>query len=141
MTDREGLLARVAADGPGVALAAMWLVLVDLGLTALGHVRLQRLLRRLEWTAASPANAAEALAHTTRAFRWVSNRYPRQRRCLAQAIALQSLLSRRGIPAEVRIGVRRDGSGIRGHAWVEVQGRPLAQRADPYRRFAALRSS
>jgi hypothetical protein len=40
--------------------------------------------------------------------------------CLTQALAARMLLGRKGIPARVRIGVRRDEAGrIAGHAWLE----------------------
>ena len=40
--------------------------------------------------------------------------------CLTQALAARMLLGRKGIAAEVRIGVKRDGAGrITGHAWLK----------------------
>jgi hypothetical protein len=43
--------------------------------------------------------------------------------CLPDAFAGCALLRREGLPAEVRIGVRREpGGGLRAHAWVEVDG-------------------
>jgi hypothetical protein len=40
--------------------------------------------------------------------------------CLAQALVGELLLVRRGVPAQLRIGVRRDGAGaLLAHAWVE----------------------
>lgn len=128
--------------GPHIAGAAACLVLVDVGLTLLGHARLRRLLR-IDATngASSREEVAVVLERTVRAFAWVSARYPRSRCCLAQALALQRLLARRGIPVDVRIGVRREGRAIAGHAWVELAGRPLAERRDPRQRFVVLRSA
>lgn len=52
-------------------------------------------------------------------------------KCLAQSLALQSLLRREGIPgSQVRIGVRRDARGFAAHAWVELDGAPLGERAE-----------
>jgi HAMP domain-containing protein len=46
--------------------------------------------------------------------------------CLAQAIAAEALLIRAGHPAEIRLGVAKDGRGrIEAHAWVEVSGRVI----------------
>jgi hypothetical protein len=43
--------------------------------------------------------------------------------CLAQALAGQWLLRRRGLPAELCIGVvRRPGEELLAHAWVEIDG-------------------
>jgi hypothetical protein len=38
--------------------------------------------------------------------------------CMPRALALASVLASRGIPHELRVGVRRTGSGIAAHAWV-----------------------
>lgn len=44
--------------------------------------------------------------------------------CLTQALAAQYLLQRRGIAAELRIGVAREaGKSLQAHAWVESGGR------------------
>ena len=52
-------------------------------------------------------------------------------RCLARSLALQWLLRREGIPrSRVRIGVRRDERGFAAHAWVDLDGAPLGERAD-----------
>lgn len=120
--------------------AAAWLLLVDLGLRTLGFARLRRLLGRLETgprTGAPAGDAArgeaEDLAH------WVAvagrhHLYPM--RCLSRALALGALLARRGIPARVRIGVRKKGDAVSAHAWVEHGGRPLAESGDVDRRYA-----
>lgn len=44
--------------------------------------------------------------------------------CLTQAVVVQRLLRRRGIPAELRIGVRKEqGVTLEAHAWVESEGK------------------
>jgi Transglutaminase-like superfamily len=45
-----------------------------------------------------------------------------QGRCLEKSLVLWLLLSRKRIPAELRIGVRQSEKGFEAHAWVEVQG-------------------
>ncbi|HYF50027.1 MAG TPA: lasso peptide biosynthesis B2 protein [Planctomycetota bacterium] len=46
--------------------------------------------------------------------------------CLSQALALQYLLNREGIGAELKIGVARGSEGeVAAHAWVESHGRVL----------------
>lgn len=45
-----------------------------------------------------------------------------QGRCLEKSLVLWFLLSRKRIPAELRIGVRKSDKGFEAHAWVEVQG-------------------
>ena len=51
--------------------------------------------------------------------RWVPSR------CLARAIALQSLLSRSGYASLVEIGVDNRGQRLQAHAWVRWQGKVI----------------
>lgn len=55
----------------------------------------------------------------------VASRYmPGGAKCLAQAMATQVLLGRRGYPAALRIGVAKGEAGqLEAHAWVESQGK------------------
>lgn len=65
-------------------------------------------------------------AAVDRALRWV----PGDAACLVRAGALRELLDRGGLDgAEVRIGVRRGPNGFEAHAWVEVNGTPIAEPA------------
>jgi hypothetical protein len=50
--------------------------------------------------------------------------------CLSRSLVLCTLLRRAGIAAAVRIGVRKTGSQIEAHAWVEYNGTVLNDRAD-----------
>lgn len=53
---------------------------------------------------------------------------PGESACLVRSAALRDLLVARGVPgAEVRIGVRRGPDGFEAHAWVELDGTPLAE--------------
>lgn len=46
--------------------------------------------------------------------------------CLTQALTLQTLLHRRGIASELKLGVRRtDKNGLAAHAWVICEGKVL----------------
>lgn len=64
------------------------------------------------------------------------------RGCLPLAIATQYWLSRCGVPADLKIGVRRDASGdLEAHAWVEQGGRVLiggSPSPDQYQTLPAL---
>ena len=48
--------------------------------------------------------------------------------CLRQALALYYVLTRIGYPAEIHFGVYKDKKELRGHSWVTVQGKPVAER-------------
>jgi hypothetical protein len=52
----------------------------------------------------------------------VASHLPIRTNCLDRAIALAWLLSRRGLAADLRIGVRKDGASIGAHAWIEHDG-------------------
>jgi hypothetical protein len=50
--------------------------------------------------------------------------------CLPRSLALQRMLGVRGIPARLRIGVRKEptgGGAIAAHAWIEVGGVPVGE--------------
>lgn len=51
-------------------------------------------------------------------------------RCLARSLLTWAALRYHGIPAEIRVGVRREAGALRGHAWVECGGRPLTAPGD-----------
>ena len=61
---------------------------------------------------------------------------PFQPNCLEQSLALWWLLRRRGIPADLRIGVRKDAANFEAHAWVEAGGsgiERIGRRTHPFR--------
>jgi hypothetical protein len=58
--------------------------------------------------------------------------------CLRQSVLLQRLLSRKGIAAELRFGVRKTPAGLAAHAWLERGGRAIGERADVEERFQPL---
>ena len=43
--------------------------------------------------------------------------------CLRRSLALGWLLRRRGLPAQLRVGVGKDDGRTHAHAWVELAGR------------------
>jgi hypothetical protein len=54
---------------------------------------------------------------------------PYRATCLRQSLALWWLLRRRGLPAELRIGVAKVDAQMQAHAWVELAGRVINDRA------------
>lgn len=56
----------------------------------------------------------------------VAGRYsPFRSTCLKQAVVLSSLLERRGIRTDLRIGVSRQGGTFKAHAWLERNGQTI----------------
>lgn len=58
--------------------------------------------------------------------------------CLRQSLAVLWLLRRRGLQPELKFGVDRIGASADMHAWVELEGVPLAQ---PRMRHAAFQAA
>ena len=56
--------------------------------------------------------------------------------CLEQSLVLWWLLLRRGIPADLRMGVRKAERGVEAHAWVELGGVVLNDTDDVHQRYA-----
>jgi Transglutaminase-like superfamily len=58
--------------------------------------------------------------------------------CLLRSLLLFWLLKARGEPAELLIGVSKETSGLQSHAWIESQGKIIADDLDMTGRFATL---
>jgi hypothetical protein len=86
---------------------------------------------------ASREEAELALWGAAAAGRAVLRRNP----CLPRALAALILLRRRGVPAELRIGVARDeGGALKAHAWVESEGAVVAGGDVPLAEYERLPS-
>ena len=71
----------------------------------------------------------------------MAGRYvPTNGSCLRQSLLVWWLLRRKGMPAELRIGVRTQ-EGFAAHAWVEVDGQPVNDAPDVAERFAPFDGS
>jgi hypothetical protein len=58
--------------------------------------------------------------------------------CLEESLTLWFLLSQWGIPARLRIGVRKDDGKFEAHAWVEHNGEALNQPEALHQHYAAF---
>lgn len=58
--------------------------------------------------------------------------------CLRQALIVWWWLRRRGLPAQLRIGVAGGAAEFAAHAWVELGGIALAQKDLPHLPFEAM---
>jgi hypothetical protein len=92
-----------------------------------------------------PADPTTATADTAqRLARLVSiaaNHGPYRATCLRQSLALWWLLRRRRIPAELRIGVRKEQGELQAHAWVEHNGQALNDAQGLIASYAAFQPS
>jgi hypothetical protein len=112
------------ADAWLVARACLWLGLVDLGLRLGGF---QWVVRRAE-APGRPRDHTLPIERWQRAQRYafwiavVARHHPARARCLQRSLVLHRWLRQEGLPSYLRIGVRKDGSALRAHAWVELDG-------------------
>lgn len=116
--------------------ACGWLPLFWIGLRALGLTRFQALLAHARVASVlSPLPQAEirALGALTNL---AARRSPFPATCLTRSLLLEWMLRRRGVPAQLRIGVRLAQGSLDAHAWVEVAGEPINDEPDIACRFA-----
>jgi len=81
-------------------------------------------------TQAQESEAARVFHGVSRVARWV----PRAT-CLTQALAARWLLRRRGILTRLCVGVQKDGTALRSHAWLELPGGVCLGGLDAYMKF------
>jgi len=74
-----------------------------------------------------PGAAAAEVRRLDRLVRIAARRHLYPMTCLRRSLVLQWLLRRAGIPAELKLGVRREGDGIAAHAWIEYLGQPVGE--------------
>jgi hypothetical protein len=63
-------------------------------------------------------------------------RWPFRTTCLDRSFVSLVLLGRRGIPVTLFMGFSRNNEGVEGHAWIEVDERPLAEPIDVKARYS-----
>lgn len=65
----------------------------------------------------------------------------RREACLERSIMLCSMLRRKGIDSELKIGVAKANQKLHAHAWVEINGEPVNEQPRISEQFAAFNSS
>jgi len=124
-----------------VCQAAIGLVSVELLMPSVGvrrcHDGLARLSRHrpCAWTHQEVRAYA---AHAARLVAQVARHGPTGSACLAQALVLWGMLRRRGIDAELKIGVAKASGRLEAHAWVMVCGEVLSADRDVEDRYVPL---
>jgi Transglutaminase-like superfamily len=118
------------------------------------YVRTRRLLRRLslpevvaelrgspppspEQDAAAREIALAVARRLERVVRRTLGALPADSACLVRSVVLAALLARRGIFASLVIGVRLE-PHLEAHAWLELDGEPLARDGELFQRLLEL---
>ncbi len=123
---------------PSTAACALALVAVKLGLKLAGFGRTFAAASRLVRGRGSGSVTAAALSEAVRRVALVAAFYPGRALCLEQSLTLWLLLRRRGIDADLRLGVQPYPFGA--HAWVEHRGEPVNESPEFVRTFTILPS-
>lgn len=113
---------------PGVLSCVAVLLCMDVIPRLIGLRRTFDLLRHVTPPVDEPHGADGLIAETTRRVSIAAAFYPRRALCLEQSLTLFVLLRRRGIRAELRLGVQP--RPFYAHAWVEVGGRAISEAED-----------
>lgn len=117
--------------------ALLALVMADLGLRFFGFSRVflfvDRWMRRSRTEAGAMPTQRRMVYRVLEAVRTASRYYHRRGLdCLPRSLAIYVLLRRHGVPATLRIGVKR--FPFAAHAWVESLGEVLDDSSDDWRR-------
>lgn len=126
---------------------AVLLPLIGAALRLLGYNRSRTLLERLSQPSKRrippdpTAPTADTAQRIARLVSIAANHGPYRATCLRQSLALWWLLRRRGIPAALRIGVRKEQGELQAHAWVEHDGQALNDAQGVTASYAAFQPS
>ena len=122
--------------------AAMLLPLVRWSLRLRGYGKtFTWLQKRVQFQARGTQSSSEAREEVQATCRmvWAALRYSlAQYSCLEESLTLWYLLRKQGIPACLRIGVRKENEKFEAHAWVEHDGEALNQDEAMHKHYAAF---
>lgn len=119
---------------------AVWmLALIGVSLRLRGFQRTkERLRKKLPAQTVESRGTAEGLQKTCRMVKAAARYGFGHPTCLEQSLALWFLLQRQGIPAQLRIGVRKLPEKFEAHAWVDRDGVALNQGEEVHKHYAAF---
>lgn len=92
----------------------------------------------LDRPALPPGNERDLPPQLLEMFLVAANHHVFRLTCLPKALALKRMLERRRLVPHLRIGARKEGPKLLGHAWVEIDGVPFNDSADVADRYPPL---
>lgn len=125
-----------AAGVPSVARCALLLLAVRAHLKARGFGPSVARARRLGAQAAGAGLSPEQVERTAYHVAVAAAFFPGRAVCLEQSLALYLLLRRRGVSAELKLGVQT--YPFYAHAWVELDGEPVNEDREVADKFRTL---
>lgn len=116
------------------------LSLTAMALRVLGFRRwratLEKFLRDVRKAPEDPARQLALAREVTRLAEKAERRGAVRPNCLERSLVLWWLLRRRGLPAELRIGARKQDAHFEAHAWVELAGQVLNDSETVHKHYA-----
>ncbi len=146
MGDHAGAGAAAAGAGWAERVGAAWLAarVAMLALVLPLHLRRTpavRVAARLTLRHSGGVPRPQSLAAATWLADRLADRLPWQYggHCVRRSLLLYFAATRCGYPAEIVFGVRREGDGLTGHAWLELDRQPFLERlAEPHRAYLEM---
>jgi Transglutaminase-like superfamily len=130
LTTAERLVALEAAFG----LTATWIALRTVGFRRWRKV-LESLAIRKKTNALAAEVSAREIANVVRMEEAAARNLFFDTNCLEQSLVLWWLLQKRGVPADLLIGARKDANHFEAHAWVEFAGAALNSTGEGHLHF------
>ena len=87
---------------------------------------------------ARPLSESECCRITTRMVNAAARNVWRRATCLEKSLAIWSLLRRRGVASQLRIGARNISGKFEAHAWVENEGVAINEPENLHRHYATF---
>jgi hypothetical protein len=105
----------------------MWLLYVDLLLRLLPFLKVQKIMdtKPRNRPGCPPAREWETILACQASVRLAAHNHLHPMGCLRQALVLKAWLTRKCLPTNLRIGVRKKAGQFQAHAWLEFAGRSI----------------
>ncbi len=119
--------------------AWFWLLFFDIALRLRPFPELQAFASRLvSRPTPAPARVQQILRLLPLAVERARARHLRPMTCLRRSLALQKMFAQKGVPTDLKIGVRKEGGQISAHAWLEYEGNLLGEPEKITEQYAVL---
>ncbi len=126
-------------DWVGLGEIASITVGIELGLTLCSFTSVLRFLMRPR-ARCIPADGAAAHQRLSRFTAAIFRRWPWRLKCLPRSLILLTLLRRRGLAAELKVGVNKSPEAFQAHAWLEHEGQIVLDTPEVRTSFQAVLS-
>jgi hypothetical protein len=131
-------LARQFSLSDWLALAEAWWMLFFFYL-ALRWVSYERMIITVSETTSDISDALPLAHQLQKLVGYASYLHFIPTTCLIKSLTLQKMLSRRSLPAQLRIGMNKTLAEVHAHAWVEVNGVAIGEAEDVAESFNILK--